>query len=112
MTEGKKLRILQKYIDDGLGEQVVINVVDALDREHTIRKKITIADLFDMISNKENLNEYPNFKEINKAIEKNRAIYIGGMFKDTIEKYIETQKNNTKIGSPDDAYVNEIKQID
>ena len=109
MTDSKKLKILQEYIDKGLGEQVVLNVVDAFDREQTIRQKVTITNLFEMVSNKENLNDYPNFKELGKAIEKNKPIYISGVFKDTFEKYMQTIKNNKKIGSPDDAYNKEIK---
>lgn len=111
MTDSKKLKILQEYIDKGLGEQVVLNVIDAFDREGTIREKVSIFNLFEKVSNKDNMNDYPNFKELAKAMEKNKPIYINGIFKDSFEKYIETIKNNKKIGSPDDAYNKEINQI-
>lgn len=111
MTDSKKLKILQQYIDKGLGDWVVLNIVDAFDRERPIRQKLTISNLYEKVSNKENLNDYPNFKEIGKAIEKNKPIYLNVMFKDTIEKFLGRNKKSKKLGSPEDAYNKEIKQI-
>lgn len=109
MTESKKLRILQQYIDGGLGDNVIINIIDAFDKELPIREKVTISKLYDKINNKENLNEYPNFKEVIKAVEKNKPIYIKAAFRDTFEKFVKTLKTEKKLGSPDDAYNNQIK---
>lgn len=110
MTDSKKIKILQEHIDNGKGDYVIINVVDALDKEMPIREKVTIAQLAEKVKNGENLNEYPNFKEIKKAIEKEKPFYINGVFKDSLEKYLNTLKKENKLGSPDDAYNKDFEE--
>ena len=109
MTENKKLRILQEYIDNGLAHKDVIHLRDIMDKERIVRDKLTISDLYDKVKNREDLNQFPNFRDIFKSIDKGRIITLDVVYKDTFENYMKTQQKEKHIGSPDDAYNKEFK---
>ena len=110
MTENKKLRILQEYIDKGLAHKDVIHLRDIMDKERIVRDKLTISDLYDKVKNGEDLDQFPNFKDIFKSIDKGKIITLDMIYKDTFEKYLKGIEKEKKIGSPDDAYNKEFKE--
>ena len=112
MTESKKLRVLQEYIDKGLAHKDVIHLRDIMDKERVIRDKLTINDLYEKVKSGEDLDQFPNFKEIFKNIEKGNIIILDMIYKDTFEKYLKGIEQGKKLEMPDDAYRKDFEKID
>lgn len=96
-TLTKKIRTLQEYVDNGLGEQEVLKILDEWSfdpkdgpNKLKVRINVTVHDaLIDYKEQKGIAYKTLTFKDLCKTIEKGRPIYRVGFFEDTYLKFKE-----------------------
>lgn len=101
MTNTKKIRILNDYIEKGLGEQVVLKIHDRWDfdpevmpRTYALREQYTVSDALKQYQEQKGyVYEGITFKELQKCIDKNMPFVVNGEFPDTKEKFFQEHPN-------------------
>lgn len=96
----KKIRLLQEYIDKGWGERIVLLIKDKWDFDPdklynpTDREFFSVEDVLEQFKNKDGIvyNNWlttADFKELCKAIEKDKPIVREGYYQDSYDKFHE-----------------------
>ena len=104
MTNSKKIRILNEYVEKGLGEQVVLKIEDRWDFDpdvlpikYPIREQYTVSDALNQFKEQKGyIYEGINIKDLQKNIERNQPLTVRGEYKDTKERFFEEHPNYYK----------------
>ena len=104
MTNSKKIRILNEYVEKGLGEQVVLNIEDRWDFDpdvlpikYPIREQYTVSDAINQFKEQKGyIYEGINIKDLQKNIERNQPLTVRGEYKDTKERFFSEHPNYYK----------------
>lgn len=95
MTNSKKIRIINEYVEKGLGEQVVLKIEDrwsfdpdVLPIKYAVREQYTISDALNQFKEQKGyIYEGINIKDLQKNIERNQPLIIRAEYQDTKEKF-------------------------
>lgn len=95
MTTSKMIRLLNEYVEKGLGEQVVLRIEDAWDfdpdlypRKYKVREELSVLDAIGQYEEKKGyICESMSFKELCKNIEGNQPVTIRGEYQDTKDAF-------------------------
>lgn len=119
MTTTKKFRLLQEWIDNGLGDKTIIEYQDYLAfisparpiGDDCIREIFTIADLKTKMEEGNTFDDI-SFKDIVKAVEKGRVIRIGQYYKDSHDKLQELydKSKEKKVGDIYNEYAKNLPE--
>lgn len=101
MTNTKKIRLLNEYIEKGFGEQVVLKIEDRWDfdpvlfpRKYALREQYTVTDaLHQFQEQKGYIYEGMNIKDLQKNIERNQPVTVVGEYQDTKDKFFAEHPN-------------------
>ena len=101
MTNSKKIRLLNEYIEKGLGEQVVLIIEDrwdfdpdAIPRKYAIRERYSVTDaLNQFVEQKGYIYEGINMKDLQKNIERNQPVTVTAEYQDTKDKFFAEHPN-------------------
>lgn len=104
MTNSKKIRILNEYVERGLGEQVVLKIEDRWDFDpdvlpikYPIREQYTVSDALNQFKEQKGyIYEGINIKDLQKNIERNKPLTVRGEYKDTKERFFAEHPNYYK----------------
>jgi len=104
MTNSKKIRILNEYVEKGLGEQVVLKIEDRWDFDpdvlpikYPIREQYTVSDALNQFKEQKGyIYEGINIKDLQKNIERNQPLTVRGEYKDTKERFFAKHPNYYK----------------
>jgi hypothetical protein len=101
MTNTKKIRLLNEYVEQGLGEQVVLKIEDRWDfdpelfpRKYGLREQYTIADAINQFKEQKGyIFEGIAIKDLLKNIERNQPVVVVAEFQDTKDKFFAEHPN-------------------
>lgn len=104
MTNSKKIKLLNEYVEKGLGEQVVLNIEDRWDfdpdvlpRKYPIREQYTVSDALNQFKEQKGyIYEGINIKDLQKNIERNQPLTVIGEYQDTKDKFFAEHPNYYK----------------
>jgi hypothetical protein len=95
MTNSKKIRLLNEYIENGFGEQVVLKIEDRWDFDpdvlpikYPIREQYTVNDALNQFKEQKGyIYEGINIKDLQKNIERNQPLTVTAEYKDTKDRF-------------------------
>lgn len=104
MTNSKKIKLLNEYVEKGLGEQVVLNIEDRWDfdpdvlpRKYPIREQYTVSDALNQFKEQKGyIYEGINIKDLQRNIERNQPLTVIGEYQDTKDKFFAEHPNYYK----------------
>lgn len=104
MTNTKKIRLLNDYVNKGLGQQKLLIIQDrwkfdpdVYPRTYEIREEYTVQDAINQFNDKKGyIYEGMEFKQIQKSIEKNMPISIIAEYQDTKDEFFKEHPNFQK----------------
>ena len=104
MTNSKKIKLLNEYVEKGLGEQVVLNIEDRWDFDpdvlpikYPIREQYTVSDALNQFKEQKGyIYEGINIKDLQKNIERNQPLTVIGEYQDTKDKFFAEHPNYYK----------------
>lgn len=101
MTNTKKIRLLTEYIEKGFGERVVLILEDrwsfdpeVYPRTYNVREEYNVVDALNQFKEEKGyVYQGMNFKDIQKAIERNTPKKVLAEFQDTKDKFFQLHPN-------------------
>jgi hypothetical protein len=104
MTNNKKIRLLNEYVEKGLGEQVVLKIEDRWDFDpdvlpikYPVREQYTVSDALNQFKEQKGyIYEGINIKDLQKNIERNQPLTVRAEYQDTKEKFFAEHPNYYK----------------
>lgn len=104
MTNSKKIRLLNEYVDKGLGEQIVLKIEDrwgfdpdVLPIKYPVREQYSVSDALNQFKEQKGyIYEGINIKDLQKIIECNQPLIVKGEYQDTKKEFFEKHPNYFK----------------
>lgn len=101
MTNTKKIRIINEYVERGLGEQIVLKIEDrwsfdpdVIPRKYQIREQFNVLDALNQFKEQKGyIYEGINIKDLQKNIERNQPLTVVAEYQDTKDKFFELHPN-------------------